>query len=420
MHPLKLAALGAVAMTLPLVARPALAAPADADNNVVVTGVRLKDSERALKECIARKCPVEEDIAATLRHAENQFVQGQYREARGTLYKGRDRTRRFAKTYPVPVSTVTRAIATVSAHLGEPEAFQLASIDTLDALKAGLPRDDSRVLSARIEVANMFARLGRETAAEEVYQSVAKRARALDLVGVWGLAELRLAMLYGALADGNPGIYAQVERDWIARVRDNRDPRYAVFAKAARVLEARKLARSGDAKAFEAILQDLRSLGETDRPVLVYAPPIPELRTSPRGAYRQVNNSGPGGGVLSALDRMPMWLFDDQWVDLSFYVTPDGRVADVGILRTSPKLQFDLWVKPILGSIAQRRYLPMKRDPNDPGVLRVERYTLTSLMEQRTGSRISQRGPEPRIESLDLSIDPVPPAPASSPPKGSI
>ena len=73
-------------------------------------------------------------------------------------------------------------------------------------------------------------------------------------------------------------------------------------------------------------------------------------------------------------------------------------------------------VKPILGSIALRRYLPLNRDATDPGVLRVERYTLTSLMEARTGTRVRQRAPEPRIEALDLSIDPVPCEPA----KGSI
>ncbi|MBY0520751.1 MAG: hypothetical protein K2P79_10030, partial [Sphingomonas sp.] len=51
-------------------------------NDVVVTGQRLSETERALKACIARKCPVEEDIAATLRHAENLFVAGRYQQAR--------------------------------------------------------------------------------------------------------------------------------------------------------------------------------------------------------------------------------------------------------------------------------------------------------------------------------------------------
>lgn len=428
-HPFRLAALGAIAIALPTFAAPTRAAPAETNDTVVVTGLRLADSERALKDCIARKCPVEEDVAATLRHAENQFVQGQYRQARFTLYDGRSRVRRFAKTYPVQVSTVTRAIATVSAHLGEERPFQLASFETLDVLKSGLPHDDARVLSARIEVANMFTRIGREIIAEELYLSVARRARDLDLVSVQGLAEFRLAALHSVLAEAAPGIYAQSARESLARVSNNRDPRYAAFANAARLLEAQRLARNGDVKAFEGILAELRSANFTDRPILLYSPPLPVLREAIRGSTRTLNNGGAdrGGdpfssGVASrsALDRLPLRSFDDQWVDLSFYVTPDGRVADVGVLRTSPKLDGDDWVKPILGTIAQRRYLPLKRDPNDPGVLRVERYTFTSWMADGVASRIQIRSPAPVLHVLDLSVDPVPSVDADARPKGSI
>jgi len=94
-------------------------------------------------------------------------------------------------------------------------------------------------------------------------------------------------------------------------------------------------------------------------------------------------------------------------------VTPDGRTADIGVLRTSPKLETESWVKPIFKSIALRRYLPLNRDANDPGILRVERYTLTSLMEERIGTRIRQRSPEPRLEVLDLSVDPAPAKPGA-------
>ncbi len=392
-------------------APPALAAPdAKNDSTVVVTGLRLSESERALKECIARKCPVEEDVAATLRHAENLFVAGRYGESRNTLYAGRGRTRRFANTNPVAVSTVTRAIATVSAHLGDPEPYQLSTIDTLDVLKAGLPRDDARVLSARLEVAVMFAALGRFEAADEVFVRVANQARERDLVQIRGIAELRRAALYSAAAVIDPGTYAQGEAQAINAVLRNTDPRYRVFVQAARVLQARKSARAGDPKPLDAVLAELRRDGASERPVLVYAPPIASIRDSARGA---IWDAGLVDGVptTNALSRLPLRLFDDQWVDVSFYVAPDGHVTDVGILRGSPKLESDDWVKPVLGSIALRRYLPLKRDANDPGVLRVERYTLTSLLEVRTGSRIRQRAPEPRIEVLDLSIDPAPPEP---------
>lgn len=412
----------ALALIAIIAAAPAVAAPDDKSTpTVVVTGTRLSETERALKNCVARKCPVEEDVAATLAHAENLFVAGRYGEARNTLLAGRGRTRRFAKTYPVAVSKVTRAIATVSAHLGEPESYQLSTIDTLDVLKAGLPRDDARVLEARVEVATMFGRLGRIEAAEQMFRAVAARAKELDLIRIQGFAELRLAVLYEQLAEGDPGIYAKSARDIIAAIESNPDPRYAVFVKAARILEARKLARKGDVKAFDAVLADVRAIGATDQPVLVYAPPIEQLRDAVRGAYQPINNSGPeqsdrftaGSGVptLTEYSRLPLQLFDDQWVDVGFYVTPDGRTADIGILRTSPKLESESWVKPIFKSIALRRYLPLKRDASDPGILRIERYTLTSLMEARIGTRIRQRSPEPRLEVLDLSVDPAPAKP---------
>lgn len=401
-----------LAVSLPVA--PALAEKPVGTPDVVVTGQRLSDTERALKECIARKCPVDEDVAATLAHAENQFVAGKYTEARNTLYGGRNRTRRFAKDYPVPVSNVTRAIATVSAHLGDGGSYQYSTIDTLDALKAGLPRDDARVLSARIEVGTMFARLGRLEAADSALRSVAQRARELGFIRVQGMAELRLAALYSNFADYDSSVYAQEERRAIATILNNPDPRYQVYVQAARVLQARKLAQAGDSKAIDAILADLRKIGPTDRPVLLYAPEIAPLRESPRGTYaRQAPAGGDEDGVavLNEYSRLPLRLFDDQWVDVSFYVAPDGHVTDVGVLRASPKLESKDWVRPILGSIALRRYLPLKREANDPGALRVERYTLTSLLEVRLGSRIPQRSPEPRIETLDLSIDPVPPKP---------
>ena len=56
------------------------AAPVAGD--IVVTARSLQDTADALAACIARNCPPDEDIAATLAHAENQFVGGDYRSAR--------------------------------------------------------------------------------------------------------------------------------------------------------------------------------------------------------------------------------------------------------------------------------------------------------------------------------------------------
>ena len=96
--------------------------------------------------------------------------------------------------------------------------------------------------------------------------------------------------------------------------------------------------------------------------------------------------------------------FEDQWVDISFQITPAGTVSEAAILRKSPKLSGD-WVKPILVAVAARRYAPLETD--SPGFLRVERYSFTASWTTLTGTHMRVRSPVPRIEVVDLSRDPV-------------
>jgi hypothetical protein len=64
-------------------ASPCLAADPPAQT-IVVTGASLAETGRRLAGCLARHCPPDEDIAATLAHAENLFVAGDYRQAHAT------------------------------------------------------------------------------------------------------------------------------------------------------------------------------------------------------------------------------------------------------------------------------------------------------------------------------------------------
>lgn len=93
--------------------------PASEQDQIVITGRRLTDTERALAECLARKCPVNEDIDATLAHAENLFVAGDYAGARQTTKASLQRNRKNAALFPVPVSDLERSNGRISAHLGE-------------------------------------------------------------------------------------------------------------------------------------------------------------------------------------------------------------------------------------------------------------------------------------------------------------
>ncbi|MBX9815298.1 MAG: hypothetical protein K2X76_11400 [Sphingomonas sp.] len=382
---------------------PVAAAAEDNGKEVVVTGTRLADSERALKECIARKCPPKEDIKATLAHAENQFVAGDYHGARRTLLAGRGRDLRYGKDYPIEVADLLRATSRISAHVGESEDYRLNAIVALDVLRKGLPADDPRVLYQRLEVADADARTSRLEPANSridqalrTYADVARQARAIGDAKAEGYALLRRLMTFHQLALTGTGGYDDVIKQATRALTESDNPKLAEFASAARLVNAQYAARRGDTKALDTELAVLRRQGGTAQPVLVYAPPI-TTNTSP------ISNTF-NGNVLNRLTTNSE--FDDQWIDVSFWVEPDGSVSDAQVLRRSKGFSGG-WDKEILNSVAGRRYLPLKADARTPGRFRVERYSLTAYWGQVSGTRLRQREPEARIEMIDLTAEPA-------------
>lgn len=355
---------------------------------VVVTANRLDDTARALAACLARKCPPDQDIAASLAHAENQFVDGGYAKARVTLGDSIGRNKRHAKAYAVPVSDLFRANARVNVHLGEAVLYKSGMIDSLSALKAGLPATDGRVLAQRIEVADADARLRREESALDQYLAVAADAKAAGLPVVEGYARLRRVVLLTAINQYDGGYASDIKKavHWFA----NR-PDLAAFGAAAELMSARAAVKKGDSTQVDALIA---SYGRTTKtPQLLYAPV--EVQ---QDSLRSQNASSMTGKL--AMDN-----YDDQWVDISFWVTPEGKVSDVETLRESPKLSGE-WAKPIAARIAQRRYAPLRMDKSEPGVLRVERYTLTAYwLKDATGTRLRSREAVPRIEMVDLTAE---------------
>ena len=91
---------------------PALAQQAAPGQNITVTGVRIQDYRDRLAACLARNCPVNEDVDATLALAEALFLNGEYREARERRRAslGRNRDAR-PRSFPEPVSDLYRVDA---------------------------------------------------------------------------------------------------------------------------------------------------------------------------------------------------------------------------------------------------------------------------------------------------------------------
>lgn len=374
--------------------------PQTSGETIVVTARPLDETDHALKQCLARQCPPNEDIAATLAHAENQFVAGNYKDARATLAASARRNKRHAEHYPVPVSDLMRASARVAAHLGLGEAFRMGALDSLSALKAGLPSTDARVLVAEVELADAFFSFGRVELAFSQYRGIARRARALDLPIVEGFAMLREASARTQVAEIDPK-YLPNAREALRALAASEKPAHAAFKQAGRVLEARLAAGRGDESRVEAVLAEFRASRPSQRPVLLFSRPIDLAGRINRDPSTEA----------SAL-RVSAMEVEDQWIDVSYFIGADGLVRDADILRASRRLN-NGWPDAVLASVRSRRFAPLAVDAGGPGMLRVERYTYTARGTKVTGSWMKQPGPLPRIEMLDLSVD-APPIDAPS------
>lgn len=358
------------------------------DTLIVVTGTPLSETEKRLRECLERRCPPREDIEASLAHAENQFITGEYRAARRTLAASHGRNARYAATLPVEVADLDRAYGRLSNVSGFPDFGRMLQIDALDALKAGLDSSDSRILIQRLMVGDEFAGIGRLRAAEDIYERVARKAKKMGKPRVMGLAMLRHAVLLGAVASVDP-IFRPRASSQLRRLMDTTDPELGDFRTAGALLRARLASYDKDPRAIEAAIADLGSHRLTQA-VLVYAPPF------------LLAEHGEDKSVLGA-DK-------PQWIDLRFRIAADGKVRDIETLQESEGLRGG-WPALVRNTVAQRRYAPMALDGAD-GLVKIERFSFvrdfggsdssspTRFVKSTRMRGLSTKG---RITSLDLT-----------------
>ncbi len=360
------------------------------DKTIVVIAPRASTTERALADCIARGCSPKDEIAASLAHAESQFLAGDYVASRRTLSKARSRNARYAKTLPVEVSNLVRASGRLASLNGRPDTARITSIDTLDILREGFGAKDERVLMQRLLIGDAMVKALRFDAAREIFNRVAKDAAETGQKVVEGHALLRIAVVYGVLASVDRG-YAQRARSAITRITRTDDPVLAPFREAAATLQQRLASGPkalAAAKAGVAILpKGTRSTVAT----LVYAPPV-DLHGAPQSQSTTVALTG---------DAEP------QWIDVAFRITAEGTVRDVDVVRLSTNAR-GRWLELVEQSIAGRVYRPLAVAADSRGLARVERYSLIYDMTFSKGSRMQVRSSRPRLEVIDLTLD-VPP-----------
>lgn len=363
----------------------------EGSTTIVVTGNPLSETAKRLRACLERHCPPNEDIDASLAHAENQFLEGDYRNARGTLAAAHNRNAQYAKQFPVEVSDLDRAYGRLTNMDGRPDTGRIIQIGALDTLKGGFESGDARILAQRLMTGDDFIHTGRLSAGLDVYRKVEKQAREAGQMRMAGHAMMRPAMLFASLSRIDSA-YLDQARAAIARVERTTEPELASFRTAAQVLRARLAGASGNQEELERTLTKLAGNGFA-YPVLVYDEP----------PFRDPPSTGE---ARRGLDTNP------EWIDLRFKIDANGRVRDVDELRRSPQISND-WTKYILRSLPKRRYVPLKLPTGSDGMVRIERFTLVFDAEGKTGTRMSNRSTSGRLVSMDLTPDPAP-APVAS------
>lgn len=359
---------------------PASDAASEGDPSIVINGISLQSTRAALDRCIAAHCPPDREIDAALRYANQQFLAGDYVAARSTVLQSRRRNNRFASTFPEPVSDLARAATKLSMMVGRVGAAHSASLDAVGLLKKGLPGDSPTIMVQRLELGDQYAREGRLEMASAMYDRVAAQGRAAGNIAVEGHALYRSAVLFSAVASVDSD-YRYRARRAIARIAERTEPGFAPFRDGLTLLAERLKVLEAKPSQRQALL-DRAPRTPLQEPVLLSEP--------------WVDLERPG---LSATQSGGM---QSEWADVSFWVKPDGSVADVHVEQTSAYAP-GAWLPVKLKAVAARRYAPFAGADDAPPLYRVERYSMVYDLASPTGSRIMVRNTIGRIDTTTMS-----------------
>jgi hypothetical protein len=375
---------------------------------IVVTGQRIQDLRDALARCLARHCPPNEDADATLALAEGLFLNGDYRDGREAVGASLRRNRDEARGYPEPVSDLYRAHARLSRHLGEYQDSRRSAYGILSALQEGIAQEDHRHFTARLEISEQLMQSGNFPSARRELEQLAGVARAAGREDVATVAELRILWFQNIV---DPTSRARGQLEEMARLTA---PAERMRANGARLLLARLYRAEGNSARADALLAEVGRAGASGASRrLLFSPPYQLQVTDPVAVRDTVDsagmNSGPMAGgnfqvanVLSSLSDN----FEDKWIDVGYWITPDGRVSGFEILRNHNDPD---WADPLIVSIRGRIYTAAAEP-----TYRLERYTYTAGYRELTGSHIRRRTRAARVETLDLTTNDAPPPPEPS------
>jgi hypothetical protein len=363
--------------------------------DITVTGVRIQDYRDRLAACLARNCPVNEDVDATLALAEALLLTGEYRDARSFVRASLGRNRNQARSFPEPVSDLHRANARLARHIGLDREARTSAFDTLNALQAGIPREDHRHFTARFEIAETQMLSGNFPGARRELGRLIQAARAAGRLDVVTIAELR-DLWYEMIA-----FPASDARGRLIRWSRLTAPADRMRATGAKLMLARVYRSDGDIARADALLAEIGRGGASAQRRLLHSPPYQLAQQEMRLEGDQDLLTGVAFG--NTLNRVTE-NYEDKWIDVGFWVGPDGRVSGLEVVRRGAN---DGWAQPLLESIRGRTYTT-----GPEASYRLERYSYTATYETVSGSRMQRRSPAARVEYLDLTVAEDPPRPA--------
>lgn len=352
--------------------------------DIVVSGTRLSEAYAA---CVKQTCTPLRDAQVSIAFAERQFRDGAYIKARRTLESAISRNKRHAATDPKPVSALYEAYATVSLHDGDMDAFKRAVGQRVRTLRDNLPGDDPAVVDAMFAIGDMW--LGKHDAdnAEISYKTVERHALAEGNASLALQATLRRVGLANARGDtaGAARLMAEAEARPIAN-----DPKLRT---ALQVVRLRLAAGRKDNAQIDKMVRTIGHEGASG-PALIWAPPykLTEIAAAQKAAAK-FDTFNPFPARSTDVDPI-------EWVDIGFWIAPDGKTNEPEILRGSPPTG---WAGSLLKQVSERRYTGFSTSSADRGVYRVERFTLRGTYDVPLGSLIRRRSGAPRLEVLDLT-----------------
>jgi hypothetical protein len=349
------------------------AAPNPQTNDVIVVGRR---AEKELAACLARNCPPAQEVEASLQASVEQFADGRYPDARSTLQRAIARNKRYAATLPGPVSSLYATLATVAEHEGDAQLWRTASRNNLLTLREQLGETNVATMREELQFADDMVSQGSWRLGDDTYAKIQRRAVAGGRNDIAAAAAFRRAWLALALTRTRDAERFADEAVTLAGPGD------ATMAQLREIVRTRIAIRKGDDGAVDALAARIRQAND-GRPTLLYAPPVEDINPPP-----QLVDNG------MQRDR------GIRFADVGYWIRPDGTVVDAELLRTNGLGQ---WSPVILKHVRARRYVPLRLTEGQPGLYRIDRFSVRGTMGTPIGTRLSQRMGPLSVHIIDLT-----------------